>query len=59
MIDYTRSDVVAAVKAAHPEGIEAVVAVPLERTFPLAEAAQALAAIQAGHVRGKIVLMVA
>jgi NADPH:quinone reductase-like Zn-dependent oxidoreductase len=124
VIDYTRSDVVAAVKAAHPEGIETVVdvisdraallrmaetlrhggrmattvhsadeaalaargiratnvdvlgatrgleevarlidtggvAVPLERTFPLAEAAQALAAIQAGHVRGKIVLMVA
>jgi NADPH2:quinone reductase len=121
--DYTRSDVVAAAKAAHPEGIEAVVdvisdraallrmaevlsrggrlattvhsadevalaargiratnvdvlgatrgleevarlvdagavSVPLERTFPLEEAAQALAASQARHVRGKIVLTV-
>jgi NADPH:quinone reductase-like Zn-dependent oxidoreductase len=123
VIDYTRSDVVAAVKAAYPKGIEAVVdvisdraallhmaetlrhggrlattvhsadeaalaargiratnvdvlgathgldevarlvdtgvvAVPLERTFPLEEAAQALAVSQTGHVRGKIVLTV-
>jgi NADPH:quinone reductase-like Zn-dependent oxidoreductase len=124
VIDYTRRDVVTTVKAAHPEGIDAVVdvisdrvtllrmaetlrqggrlattvhsadeaalaargicatnvdvfgatggldavarladaggiTVPLDHTFPLAEAAQALAAIQAGHVRGKIVLTVA
>lgn len=124
VLDYTRSDVVSAVKTAHPEGIEAVVdvisdraallrmaetlryggrlattvhsadeaalaargiratnvgvfgatggldavarvidaggiTVPIDRIFPLAEAAQALAAIQARHVRGKIVLTVA
>ena len=35
VIDYTRSDIVPAVKAAHPEGIEAVVDVISDRaTLP-------------------------
>jgi NADPH:quinone reductase-like Zn-dependent oxidoreductase len=124
VIDYTQRDLVAAVKAAHPQGIDALIdvisdrtvlphmtdtlraggrlattihsadeaalaargicatnvdvfgttegldevarfmdaggiTVPLERTFPLEAAADALAAIQAGHLRGKLVLTVA
>lgn len=123
VIDYTQRDLVAAVKAAHPQGIDAVidvisdrtalphiaetlrvggrlattvhsadeatfvarglcatnvdvfgttgglndvaqfidaggVTVPLARTFPLEEAVNALAAMQAGHLRGKLVLTV-
>ena len=121
VIDYTQRDLVAAVQAMHPQGIDAVidvisdrtalphiaetlrvggrlattihsadeaalatrgicatnvdilgttgglddvarfidaggVTVPLARTFPLAAAADALAALQAGHIRGKLVL---
>lgn len=33
--------------------------VPLGRTYPLDAAAEALAAMKSGHVRGKIVLTVA
>jgi NADPH:quinone reductase-like Zn-dependent oxidoreductase len=35
------------------------VTVPLEHTFPLAATADALAAMHAGHMRGKLVLTVA
>ena len=35
------------------------ITVPLERTFPLEAAADALAAMRAGHLRGKLVLTVA
>ena len=124
VIDYTQRDPVAAVKAAHPQGIDALidvisdrtvlphmaemlraggrlattthsadeatlaargicatnvdvfgttgglddvarfidaggVTVPLEHTFPLEATADALAAMQAGHMRGKLVLTVA
>jgi NADPH:quinone reductase-like Zn-dependent oxidoreductase len=123
VIDHRRSDVVAVVKATHPEGIDAVVdvvsdraalgrmadalraggrlattihaadeaalakrgihatnvdvlattqgldeiarlvdgaaiTVPLERTYPLTDAARALAESKAGHVRGKVVLTI-
>jgi NADPH:quinone reductase-like Zn-dependent oxidoreductase len=124
VIDYTQRDLVAIVKAAHPQGIDALIdvisdrtvlphmaetlraggrlattphsadeaalaargicatnvdvfgttggldavarcidaggiTVPLERTFPLDAAAEALAAMRAGHLRGKLVLTAA
>jgi NADPH:quinone reductase-like Zn-dependent oxidoreductase len=59
VIDYTTTDFVRAVRAAHPAGVDAgQLAVHLERTLPLEEARQAHELLEAGHVRGKIILTI-